>query len=238
MDARTTICNMAVEMSARTGIMPYDEPLAAYLKGRAQWPAEPIESDPDARYADRMTIDLSTLEPTIAFPHKPANTTPISRVQDMLAHSQQSPSPDFPAVTSDKITDAFLGACTNGRYEDIKLAAEVIAGRKVHRDVRLIVIPSSLEGYRRCIAEGLDEVFVEAGGVFSTPTCGPCLGGHMGVLAEGERALATTNRNVVGRMGHPKSEVYLCGPAVAAASAVAGKILHPDELKADTGCIL
>ena len=227
MDARTTICNMAVEMSARTGIMPYDEPLAAYLKGRAQWPVEPIESDPDARYADRMTIDLSTLEPTIAFPHKPANTTPISRVQDMLARSQQSPSVDFPAVVSDKITDAFLGACTNGRYEDLLEAAKVLRGHKVHRDVSFVVIPASRRVYERAMDEGILQVFIKAGANVESSNCGPCFGSHMGVLSKNAQMISSSNRNYQGRMGSREARIFLASPATVAASAIEGRLADP-----------
>jgi 3-isopropylmalate/(R)-2-methylmalate dehydratase large subunit len=169
-------------------------------------------SDPDAVYKEVIEIDCSQIEPQVSLPHLPENAKPISQIGEI------------------EIDQSVIGSCTNGRIEDLREAAAVLKGRKVHKDVRLIVIPGTQEIYLRAVREGLVEVFVEAGGVFSTPTCGPCLGGHMGVLAEGERAVATTNRNFVGRMGHVKSEVYLANPAVAAASAVLGRIASPEEL--------
>ncbi|HPD16632.1 MAG TPA: 3-isopropylmalate dehydratase large subunit [Planctomycetota bacterium] len=212
MHGRLTMCNMAIEAGGKSGIIAFDDKTAAFLEGRARRPPRVYASDPDAAYRETHEFDVTSLEPQVACPHLPSNVKPVSELRHV------------------RIDQAFIGSCTNGRYEDIAQAAAVIKGRKVHRDVRLIVIPSSLEGYRRCIAEGLDEVFVEAGGVFSTPTCGPCLGGHMGVLAAGETCVSTTNRNFEGRMGHLKSFVYLANPAVAAASAVLGRIGSPDEL--------
>ncbi|MBM4035739.1 MAG: 3-isopropylmalate dehydratase large subunit [Planctomycetes bacterium] len=209
---RLTMCNMAIEAGAKSGIIAHDATTAAFLKDRGRRPSRIYQSDPDAEYRAVHEINVGELEPQVACPHLPSNVKPVGELRGV------------------RIDQAFIGSCTNGRYEDIKQAAEVIAGRRVHRDVRLIVIPSSLEGYRRCISEGLDEVFVEAGGVFSTPTCGPCLGGHMGVLAAGETCISTTNRNFEGRMGHLKSFVYLANPAVVAASAVLGRIASPEEI--------
>ena len=227
MDARTTICNMAVEMSGRTGIMAFDETLAAYLQSRAQWPVEPIDSDHDAKYADVMTIDLASLEPCVAFPHKPANVTPISRVREMIARSQQSPTPDFCAVDSDKITDAFLGACTNGRYEDLVAGAEVLRGNRVHPDVNLIVIPASRKIYERAMDEGILQVFIKAGANVESSNCGPCFGSHMGVLSKNARMISSSNRNYKGRMGSPDAKIFLASPATVVASAIEGKIADP-----------
>lgn len=209
---RFTMCNMAIEAGAKAGIIAHDPTTAAFLRGRARRRGRVFHSDPDARYREVLEFDVGQLEPQVACPSLPSNVRPVGELSDV------------------RIDQAFIGACTNGRYEDIRQAADVVAGRKVHRDVRLIVIPSSLEGYRRCLREGLDEVFVEAGGVFSTPTCGPCLGGHMGVLAGGETCVSTSNRNFQGRMGHLTSRVYLANPAVAAASALVGRIASPEEL--------
>lgn len=227
MDARTTICNMAVEMSGRTGIMAFDETLAAYLQSRAQWPVEPIDSDHDAKYADVMTIDLASLEPCVAFPHKPANVTPVSRVQEMIARSQQSPTPDFCAVDSDKITDAFLGACTNGRYDDLVAGAEVLRGNRVHPDVNLIVIPASRKIYERAMDEGILQVFIKAGANVESSNCGPCFGSHMGVLSKNARMISSSNRNYKGRMGSPDAKIFLASPATVVASAIEGRIADP-----------
>ena len=227
MDARTTMCNMAVEMSARTGIMAYDQTLADFLEGRAQWPVEPIDSDADANYADTMTIDLSTLEPCVAFPHKPANVTPISQLQDMIERSQKEPTPDFCAVDSDKITDAFLGACTNGRYEDLVAGAEVLKGQKVHPDVNLIVIPASRNVYKRAMDEGILQVFIKAGANVESANCGPCFGSHMGVISSKSRMISSSNRNYQGRMGSSDSKIFLASPATVVASAIEGRIADP-----------
>lgn len=227
MDARTTICNMAVEMSARTGIMPYDETLGAYLTGRAQWPVQPIQSDPDAKFADRMTVDLSRLEPMISFPHKPANATPVSRVQEMIKRSQEHPTPDFPAVTSDKITDAFLGACTNARYEDLVDAARVLRGHKVHPDVSFVVIPASRKVYERAMDEGILQVFVKAGANVESSNCGPCFGSHMGVLSRNAQMISSSNRNYQGRMGSRDARIFLASPATVVASAIEGRLADP-----------
>ncbi len=213
MAGRFTMCNMAIEAGGKNGIMEPDEKTLAYVQPRAKREFKLYKSDPDAVYKDVIEIDVSKLEPIVSFPHLPDNTKPVSE------------------ATHINIDQSVIGSCTNGRIEDLRIAASVIKGHKVHPDVRLIVIPATQEIYLQSIKEGLTEIFVEAGGAVSTPTCGPCLGGHMGVLAEGERAVSTTNRNFVGRMGHTKSEVYLASPAIAAASAVLGRIGSPDELK-------
>ncbi|PIE36300.1 3-isopropylmalate dehydratase large subunit [candidate division KSB3 bacterium] len=227
MDARTTICNMAVEMSARTGIMAYDKTLAEYLEGRAQWPVEAIDSDPDATYADTMTIDLSTLEPCVAFPHKPGNVTTVSQIPEMIERSQNETTPDFCAVDSDTITDAFLGACTNGRYEDLVAGAEVLKGHSVHPDVNLIVIPASRKVYERTMDEGILQVFVKAGANVESSNCGPCFGSHMGVISKKTQMISSSNRNYQGRMGSPDARIFLASPATVVASAIEGKIADP-----------
>ena len=227
MDARTTMCNMAVEMSARTGIMAYDDTLAQYLEGRAQWPLKPIDSDPDAKYADAMTIDVSALEPCVAFPHKPANVTPISQIPEMIERSQTSPTPDFCPIDSDKITDAFLGACTNARYEDLVAGAEVIRGHKVHPDVNLIVIPASRRVYEKAMDEGILQVFIKAGANIESSNCGPCFGSHMGVISGKARMISSSNRNYQGRMGSPDGRIFLASPATVVASAIEGRIADP-----------
>lgn len=213
MAGRFTMCNMAIEAGGKNGIIAPDDKTLEYVKPRAKRDYKIYTSDPDATYKEVIEIDVSKLEPMVSFPHLPENAKPVSEATDI------------------RIDQVVIGSCTNGRIEDLRIAAQVLKGRKVHPDVRLIVIPATQEIYLQSIKEGLTEIFVESGGVVSTPTCGPCLGGHMGVLAEGERAVATTNRNFVGRMGHVKSEVYLAGPAVAAASAVLGRIGSPEELK-------
>jgi 3-isopropylmalate/(R)-2-methylmalate dehydratase large subunit len=227
MDARTTICNMAVEMSARTGLMPFDATLGAYLQGRSQWPVEPIAGDPDARYADTIAVDLSALEPMVAFPHKPANATPITRVAEMMARSQASPTADFPPVTSDRITDAFLGACTNGRYEDLVAGAEVLRGRQVHRDVSFVVIPASRRVYERAMDEGILQVFVKAGANLESSNCGPCFGSHMGVLSRSAQMVSSSNRNYQGRMGSREARIFLASPATVTACAIEGRLADP-----------
>ena len=209
---RFTMANMAIEAGAKNGIFPFDAATKAYADGRAKRRYEIVTADPDARCADELSVDLSAIEPVVAFPHLPENTRPISRVGNV------------------PIDQVVVGSCTNGRIEDLRSAAAVIRGRKVHDGVRMIILPATQEIYLQAMREGLMEDFVTAGAAFSTPTCGPCLGGHMGILAKGERAVSTTNRNFVGRMGHPESEVYLSSPAVAAASAVLGRIGGPDEL--------
>lgn len=212
MDARITMCNMAIEAGAKNGIIAPDKITEKYLKNRSLRPYEFFSSDPEAEYEKVITYDVSKIEPTVAFPHLPENTRPISKVGDV------------------KIDQVVIGSCTNGRIEDLRMAADIIKGKEVHKDVRLIVFPATQEIYLQAMKEGLIEIFIKANGVVSTPTCGPCLGGHMGILAKGERAVATTNRNFVGRMGDPESEVYLANPAIAAASAIAGVIASPDQL--------
>lgn len=212
MDGRFTMCNMAVEAGAKNGIIAPDGRTLDYVRGRARRRVRAFASDPDASYEAVYDFDVTDLEPQVALPHSPANVRPVSRAAGI------------------EIDQVVIGSCTNGRLEDLRVAARILRGRSVHPRVRLIVIPGTQEIYRRALEEGLIAAFVEAGGAVSTPTCGPCLGGHMGVLARGERAVATTNRNFVGRMGHPESEVYLAGPAVAAASAVAGCIAPPEEV--------
>lgn len=212
MDERMTISNMAIEAGGKAGLMPVDDVARAYLEGRAERPYVEYASDVDAQYAQVIEIDAADIVPTVAFPHLPSNTRPVAEARDV------------------RIDQAVIGSCTNGRIEDMRQAAVVLAGRKVAPDVRCIVIPATQEVYRQCIREGLTDIFLDANCAVSTPTCGPCLGGYMGILAAGERAVATTNRNFVGRMGHPDSEVYLASPAVAAASAVLGHIGLPDDL--------
>ena len=227
MDARTTMCNMAVEMSARTGIMAFDDTLADFLKDRAEWPVDPIDSDPDATYAETYTVDLSALEPTVAFPHKPANTTPISKLQEMIQRSQSDPTPDFVPVDDDTITDAFLGSCTNARYEDLVAGAKVMSGHKVHPEVNLIVIPASRKVYERAMDEGLLQVFVKAGANVESSNCGPCFGSHMGVMSGKSKMISTSNRNYKGRMGSPDTRIFLASPATVIASAIEGRITDP-----------
>ena len=211
-EGRLTMANMAIEAGAKTGLFAVDDLTRAYVDGRAKRPYSHYYADRDASYARLIEIDASQIEPQVAFPHLPENSRAISQAGDV------------------RIDQAVIGSCTNGRLEDLRAAADVLRGRRVQPGVRCIVIPGSQRVYLDALREGLLEVFVEAGAVVSTPTCGPCLGGHMGVLASGERAVSTTNRNFRGRMGHPESEVYLAGPGVAAASAVAGKIAHPDKV--------
>ncbi len=210
---RLTIANMAIEAGAKNGIFPVDGITEAYEKDRFQRKPVVYAADADAEYDETVEIDLSALRPIVAFPHLPSNTKTIDEAAGV------------------KIDQSVIGSCTNGRIEDLRIAAEILRGRRVADGVRCIVIPATQRVYLDAVREGLAEVFVEAGAVFSTPTCGPCLGGHMGVLAEGERAVSTTNRNFVGRMGHVKSEVYLAGPAVAAASAVTGFLTDPAKLE-------
>lgn len=212
MDGRFTICNMAIEAGAKNGIIVPDKVTREFLKGRSLRQPVFFESDENAEYERVISYDVSKIEPTVAFPHLPENTRPISKVGDV------------------KIDQAVIGSCTNGRLSDLEVAAKILKGRKVNKDVRLIVFPGTREIYLEAMKRGYLETFIEAGAAVSTPTCGPCLGGHCGVLAKGERAISTTNRNFVGRMGDVESEVYLASPAVAAASAVAGKIVSPDML--------
>ncbi len=212
MDDRMTICNMAIEAGGKSGIIAVDDTTRAYLEGRAERPWTEYFSDPDAEYARVIEVDVSSLKPTVSFPHLPSNTRLAEESRDVW------------------VDQVVIGSCTNGRMEDMRVAAEVLKGRKVHENVRLIIIPATQEIYRQCMREGLTDIFLDANAAVSTPTCGPCLGGHMGILAAGERAVATTNRNFVGRMGDPTSEVYLSSPAVAAATAVAGHIAVPEDL--------
>jgi 3-isopropylmalate/(R)-2-methylmalate dehydratase large subunit len=211
-DGRLTMCNMAIEGGGKNGIIAADAVVDAYLEGRTSAPYTKFASDPDAAYAAVHEIDVGALEPQIARPHSPANVVGIS------------------GLGAVRIDQAFVGSCTNGRISDLREAARVLRGRRVHPHVRMIVIPATQAIYRQALKEGLLDTFVEAGAAVSTPTCGPCLGGHMGILAKGEVAVATSNRNFLGRMGHTQSEVYLAGPAVTAASAVLGRIAHPQEL--------
>jgi 3-isopropylmalate/(R)-2-methylmalate dehydratase large subunit len=209
---RLTIANMAIEAGAKNGIFVPDEITRAYVDERAKRAYRFYDSDSDATYAEVLDVDVSKIEPQVAFPHLPSNVRGISRVGDV------------------KIDQVIIGSCTNGRIEDLRIAAGILKGRKAAPYVRLIVTPATQAIYKMALREGLMEIFIDANAVIGPPSCGACLGGHMGVLASGERAVATTNRNFVGRMGHPGSEVYLAGPAVAAASAVLGRIAGPDEL--------
>lgn len=213
MDDRFTICNMAIEAGAKNGIFPVDEKTMAYIKGRVDREVTVFEADADAEYTATYEIDLSALRPTVACPHLPDNTKPVDALERIEIHQ------------------SVIGSCTNGRIEDMRVAAEILKGRHVAQDVRTIIIPATQEIYLQCIEEGLAKIFIQAGAIVSTPTCGPCLGGHMGILAQGERSISTTNRNFVGRMGHVTSEIYLSSPAVAAASAVKGYICSPEDLE-------
>ena len=212
MSDRLTMANMAIEAGAKNGIFEVDDITLEYLKDRAKHEPRIFKADPDAEYDETYTIDLSSVRPTVSFPHLPENTRTIDEVDDIA------------------IDQVVIGSCTNGNIEDMDVAARVLKDRKVADNVRCIIIPGTQNVYKEFILRGWAETFIDAGAVFSTPTCGPCLGGHMGILAAGEKAVATTNRNFVGRMGHVDSEVYLASPAVAAASAVAGKIAGPEEL--------
>lgn len=212
MDDRFTICNMAIECGAKNGIFPVDEKTLEYVNGRSEREYKVFEADEDAEYNRTITVDLSTLKSTVAFPHLPENTRTFD---------------DIPEI---KIDQVVIGSCTNGRMEDMRMAASVLKGKKVAKNVRTIIIPATQQIYLQCIKEGLAEIFIEAGAIVSTPTCGPCLGGHMGILAKGEKAVSTSNRNFVGRMGHTESEIYLASPAVAAASAIKGCIADPATL--------
>ena len=212
MDGRFTMANMAVEAGAKAGLFKVDDKTLVYIKSRSKRPYTIYEPDDDAEYSQVIEYDVSGLEPQVAFPHSPANARPISRVGDI------------------SIDQAVIGSCTNGRLEDLQVAARILKGRRVHPGIRCIIIPGSQQVYLDALREGLIEIFIRAGAVVSTPTCGPCLGGYMGVLADGERCVSTTNRNFVGRMGSPKSEVYLSSPAVAAASAITGRITSPEEI--------
>lgn len=212
MDDRFTMANMAIEAGAKNGIFPVDEKAIEYVKEHSMRPYKIFEADSDAEYCETYNIDLSSIRPTIAFPHLPENTRTIDQVEYI------------------KINQVVIGSCTNGRIEDLRAAAGIFKGNKVHKDVRAIIFPATQKIYLQAIREGLIEIFIEAGAAVSTPTCGPCLGGHMGILAKGEKCVSTTNRNFVGRMGHAESEIYLASPAVAAASAILGKIASPEEV--------
>ena len=211
MTDRLTISNMAIEAGGKNGIFPFDEITKEYVEGRVQQPYEAVAPDEDASYEKVIEIDLSKLTPVVAFPHLPGNTHPVSEIDKI------------------KIDQVVIGSCTNGRLEDLRQAAEVLKGHSVHPDVRCIVIPGSQQVYLDAVHEGLVDIFINAGAAVSTPTCGPCLGAHMGIMAAGEKAVSTTNRNFRGRMGHVDSEVYLAGPYVAAASAILGYIAVPEE---------
>ncbi len=212
MDDRFTMANMAIEAGGKNGIFPVDDETIAYMKEHSTKKYTVYEADEDAEYDETYTIDLSQLKPTVAFPHLPENTRTIDEVGDV------------------KIDQVVIGSCTNGHISDLRIAAEIMKGRKVAKGLRVIIIPATQAIYLQAMEEGLLKTFIESGAIVSTPTCGPCLGGHMGILAAGERAVATTNRNFVGRMGHVESEVYLASPAVAAASAITGKISGPAEV--------
>jgi 3-isopropylmalate/(R)-2-methylmalate dehydratase large subunit len=212
MDERLSISNMAIEAGGKAGLIPVDDVTREYMDARVERPYTAYYSDEDAQFASVIEIDAAEIVPTVAFPHLPSNTRPVTEARHV------------------KIDQAVIGSCTNGRLDDMRQAAAVLKGHKVHKDVRCIVIPATQQVYKQCIEEGLMDIFLDANCAVSTPTCGPCLGGYMGILAEGERAIATTNRNFVGRMGHPKSEVYLSSPAVAAASAVLGHIGLPEDI--------
>jgi len=212
MDDRFTIANMAIEAGGKNGIFPVDDLTREYLKEHSKRPFVEYTADEDAEYEQVIEIDLSTIKPTVAFPHLPENTHTVDSIDEI------------------KIDQVVIGSCTNGRIDDLRVAAKILEGKKVAKGLRVIVIPATQSIYMQAIEEGLVQTFISAGAVVSTPTCGPCLGGYMGILAEGERCVSTTNRNFVGRMGHVNSEIYLASPAVAAASAVTGKISQPSDL--------
>lgn len=212
MSERFTMCNMAIEAGGKSGIISPDKKTIEYVESRAERPYEVYETDKNAKYEKVVEYNCSKIEPLVAYPSLPSNIKPVKDAKNII------------------IDQVVIGSCTNGRIEDLRLAAGIFKGKKVHSDVRVIVFPATQKIYLKALKEGLIEIFINSGCAVSTPTCGPCLGGHMGVLAKGERAVATTNRNFVGRMGHPESEVYLSNPAVAAASAVAGKIALPDDI--------
>lgn len=212
MDDRLCICNMAIEAGAKNGIFPVDDITRQYLDGRSQREYKVYEADEDAEYTDVIEIDLSTLVPTVSYPHLPENTHPVTDAADIA------------------IDQVVIGSCTNGRLSDMEVAYEILKGKQVKKGIRVIIIPGTMAIYKECLKRGWTEAFIDAGCVVSTPTCGPCLGGYMGILAAGERCISTTNRNFVGRMGHVTSEVYLASPAVAAASALTGYISDPREV--------
>ena len=212
MHSRFTMCNMAIEAGGKSGIIEPDEITIEYVKERGQREYKIFKSDNDAEYFNEIKIDVSEIDPQVAFPHLPENSKSVYTAKGI------------------KIDQVFIGSCTNGRYEDLEIAAKVLKGKKIAKNVRMIILPATPEIYKKALKNGLIEIFLEAGAIVGPPSCGPCLGGHLGILAEGERAISTSNRNFVGRMGHPKSEVYLSNPAVAAASGVAGEIVHPEEI--------
>lgn len=214
MTDRLTIANMAIEAGAKNGIFPVDEKTLEYIKDRVTKPYEVVSADPDAKYCQTVEINLSELKPVVAFPHLPENTHTVESIKE--------------PITIDQVV---IGSCTNGRFEDLAIAASILKGHKVHPHVRCIIIPGSQQVYLDAIHAGYIDTFIEAGAAVSTPTCGPCLGAHMGIMTAGERCVSTTNRNFRGRMGHVDSEVYLAGPFVAAASAILGKIATPEEVK-------
>jgi len=208
-EARMTICNMAIEAGGKSGIINPDRKTIDYVKARTDKSFEIYQSDPDAEYSQVFDIDVSNLEPLVAFPHLPSNGKPVSQVNDI------------------PVDQAYLGSCTNGRIEDLRVAADIMKDKKVARNTRMIVVPATTDIWKQANQEGLLDIFMNAGATVSTPTCGACLGGHMGILAAGERCISSTNRNFIGRMGSPKSEVYLGSPATVAASAIEGKIADP-----------
>ncbi len=210
-EGRLTMANMAIEAGGKNGIFAADDKAVEYVKQRSKAQFDIYTSDPDASYIEIKDYDASKIEPLVAFPHLPENVKP-ARESGII------------------IDQVVIGSCTNGRIEDLRLAAKILKGKKVHKDIRLIIIPATQEVYTQAMKEGLFDIFLQAEAAISAPTCGPCLGGHMGILAKGEKCVATTNRNFVGRMGDPESEVYLANPAIAAASAIAGRIVHPDEV--------
>ncbi|MGZ3600740.1 MAG: 3-isopropylmalate dehydratase large subunit [Ktedonobacterales bacterium] len=212
MEGRLTMANMSVEAGAVAGLFAVDDRTLSYVEGRAKWPYEVIAADPDAHYERVYEFDISDIEPVVACPYDPSNIKPISQVD------------------RDPIDQVFIGSCTNNRIEDLRIVAELLRGRKIHPDIRCIVIPGSVEVQRQALREGLIEIFQDAEAVVSTPGCGPCLGGYMGVLGPGERAVSTSNRNFRGRMGHRDAQVYLASPAVAAASAIFGRVASPAEV--------
>lgn len=211
-ESRLTMTNMAIEAGGKTGIVEPDEKTIDYIKNQAKRPYKIYKSDPDAKYVEVREYDVSKIEPQVAFPHLPSNCKNVSE------------------ATNVKIDQVFIGSCTNGKIEDLRIVAQILKGKKVHPDVRCIITPATQVVYYKALKEGLIDIFIEAGAVVTMSTCGPCLGGHMGILGKGEKAVSTTNRNFVGRMGDPTSEVYLASPAVAAASAVMGRIAHPEEV--------
>lgn len=213
MDSRLSMCNMAIEAGAKNGIIEPDEITLDYIKNRTDREYKLYKSDTDAKYSDIIELNVKDIQPQVALPHLPSNAKNVQDLEKI------------------EIDQVVIGSCTNGRLEDLKIAAKILKGKKVHKYVRLIIIPATQEIYKKALEKGYFEIFLDAGAAISTPTCGPCLGGHMGILAKGEKAVATTNRNFVGRMGHTESEVYLANPAVAAASAVAGYICSPDYNK-------